>query len=115
MRKTSLTAHARELLERARREASGRSSDTLVGGHEQVLRQTVVALLAGQTLGEHEGPGEATLQVLRGRVRLSAPTATWEGWEGDLLIVPTERHSVTAIEDAAFLLTVAKALRSPGP
>ena len=108
MRKTSLTAHARELLARATREASGRSSDTLVGGHEQVLRQTVIALLAGQTMGEHEGPGEATLQVLRGRVRLSAGPTDWEGWEGDLLIVPTERHSVTAVEDAAILLTVAK-------
>jgi quercetin dioxygenase-like cupin family protein len=31
-----------------------------------VLRQTVIALAAGQTLDEHENPGEATLHVLHG-------------------------------------------------
>ena len=74
-----------------------------------MLRQTVIALLAGESLAEHENPGEATVQVLNGRVRLSTPRADWEGRSGDLIAIPPERHTLLALEDAAVLLTVAKA------
>jgi quercetin dioxygenase-like cupin family protein len=110
MEKSSLTALARELLEHATRTSSGRSADTVYGGHEHVLRQTVIALVAGNTLAEHENPGEATVHVLRGRVRLTAADVTWEGRDGDLLVVPAGRHSLEALEDSAVLLTVAKRL-----
>ncbi len=82
MEKSSLTALARELLEHATATSSGRSADTVYGGHEHVLRQTVIALAAGQSLAEHESPGEATVQVLRGRVRLCAGDVSWEGIAG---------------------------------
>lgn len=107
VRKLSLDAVAREQLDHARR-ASGRSAETVVGGHEMVLRQTVVALTAGTSLQEHVNPGEATLQVLSGRVQLHAGVDAWDGREGDLLIIPEGPHSVTASEDAAFVLTVVK-------
>jgi quercetin dioxygenase-like cupin family protein len=32
----------------------------------------VLALDAGSSLDEHESPGEATIQVLRGQIRLTA-------------------------------------------
>jgi len=108
MNKISLTALAREQLAGAERASSGRSARTVYGGHEHVLRQTVIALVAGQTLDEHENPGEATVHVLRGRVRLIAGSDSWEGSAGDLISVPDVRHSLEALEASAILLTVAK-------
>jgi quercetin dioxygenase-like cupin family protein len=67
----SLTELADEQLAVARTAGSGRSAHTVHGGHEHALRQTLIALTAGSRLAEHNSPGEATLQVLRGRVRLT--------------------------------------------
>jgi quercetin dioxygenase-like cupin family protein len=110
MQKLSLDARVREHLERARTSSTDRSSETVYGGHEHVLRQTLIALRNGAELSEHENPGEATVLVLRGRVRLNAGTESWEGMAGDLLIVPDSKHSLVALEDSAALLTVAKSL-----
>ena len=108
MQKTSLTALARHELESARSASSGRSASTVFGGHEHQLRQTVIALKAGESMGEHDSPGEATVQVLVGRVLLRVGDVTWNGSPGDLMIIPGERHTVDAIEDSAILLTVLK-------
>ncbi|MGI8434766.1 MAG: cupin domain-containing protein [Nocardioidaceae bacterium] len=108
MENLSLTALAREHLTLAQNASSGRSSHTVYGGHEHVLRQTLIALAAGQMLNEHENPGEATVHVLEGRVQLGAGDATWDGLTGDLLIIPDSRHTLKALEAAAVLLTVAK-------
>ncbi|MDJ0468244.1 MULTISPECIES: cupin domain-containing protein [Nocardiaceae] len=111
MKKQSLEAHAREQLEAAGRASSGRSAITVYGGHEHALRQTVIALLAGRSLAEHNNPGEATVQVLRGRVTLTADGNAWEGRDGDLLVVPRSAHGLDAIEDSVVVLTVVKTLK----
>ncbi|MBK1786644.1 cupin domain-containing protein [Prauserella cavernicola] len=111
MRKFSLDALARELLRRAADSPNGRAAETVYGGHEHVLRQTVIALTAGNRLAEHHSPGEATLFVLRGRVRLGAGEVRWDGMHGDLLVIPPQRHTLDALEDSAVVLTVGKPQR----
>ena len=108
MQKFSLTALARQQLELARTASSGRSSSTVYGGHEHQLRQTMIALKAGQLLHEHENPGEATVHVLHGRVRRAAGDTSWNGSPGDLLVVPDARHTLEAVDEAVVLLTVVK-------
>ncbi|WP_084960706.1 cupin domain-containing protein [Thermoactinospora rubra] len=107
MQPISLDALASEQLTAARSSTNGRSARTVHGGHRHSLRQTLLALAAGQGLDEHESPGEATLLVLRGRVRLATALDSWEGAAGDYVVIPAERHSLTAIDDSAVLLTVA--------
>ena len=106
--KSSLTALVREQLKAARTAPAGRSSHTVYGGHERTLRQTLIALRAEERLEEHASPGEATLQVLTGRVTLATADASWEGRQGDLLVIPQALHTLEAHEDSAVLLTVAK-------
>ena len=115
MEKFSLDAIAREQAKRAAAASSGRSAETVYGGHEHALRQTVLALTAGSSLTEHESPGEATVQVLRGRVQLTAGPVTWDGRTGDLLVVPQARHALQAVQDAVVLLTVSKSAQARQP
>ena len=108
MQQLSLSALAREQLEIARASTSGRSASTVYGGHDHVLRQTLIAILGGRRLDEHANPGEATVHVLYGRVNLVAANNEWNGSPGDLIIVPDSTHSLEAVEDSVVLLTVAK-------
>lgn len=108
MQKASLVALSRVELATAIGARSGHSARTVYGGHEHILRQTVIALRAGAIMGEHENPGEATVQVLQGRIVLAAGPNSWTCWTGDLIITPEVRHSVTALEDSVVLLSVVK-------
>lgn len=105
MNKHSLVALAREQLAAAHRSPAGRAAMTVYGGHERALRQTLIALVAGARLDEHENPGDATVQVVSGRVTLVCGSDSWDGRAGDLLVVPPARHSLLAVEDAAVVLT----------
>ena len=107
MQTTSLTDLSDSQLTAARASSSGRSAVTIFGGHEHDLRQTLIALAAGRTLSEHESPGDASVQVLIGTVRLTAGDDAWEGSVGDYLVVPPVRHDLQAETDAVVLLTVA--------
>lgn len=108
MEKFSITSIARNQLEAARASKSGRAAHTVYGGSAHVLRQTVIAMLAGTKLDEHENPGEATIQVLSGRIVLSSAQRSWEASDGGMLIIPKGRQSVAALEDSVVILTVAK-------
>lgn len=108
MQKLSLDALAREQLARAVASTSGRAAQTVFGGHEHLLRQTLIALVAGSELAEHHSPGEATLQVHSGRVRLVSGRDSWDGRQGDLIVIPAASHALEAVENSVVLLTVVK-------
>jgi quercetin dioxygenase-like cupin family protein len=107
MQKLSLDALGRELLAAAAA-GPGRAAQTVLGGHEKSLRQTVIAMTADAELAEHASPGEASVHVLHGRVVLSSNGQAWDGRDGDLLIVPDAPHSLRAEQDSVILLTVVK-------
>lgn len=108
MQKKALPAVARHELAKARAASSGRSAATIFGGHEHRLRQTVIALRAGESMSEHPNPGEATVQVLQGRVLMRSGETSWNGSAGDLMIIPDGMHALDAVEDSVVLLTVVK-------
>jgi quercetin dioxygenase-like cupin family protein len=109
----SVHAAIEEHLAKALQSPQGRSSHTLVGGHDRVLRQTIVALKGGERLAEHEAPGEATLLVLRGRVSLGTSGGQQTVGAHELAEIPMERHDLEAHEDSVVLLTVAKSVGGP--
>lgn len=98
-----LVALADEHLTKAHAAPHGRSAHLVV--HDGVLRQSVIALIKGTSLDEHNAPPAASLQVLRGRVELTASGRTEEVAAGGLQMIPKERHGLTALEDAVVLLT----------
>ena len=106
MSKQSLVTMARSELAAARGAASGRSTHAIRGGPEHSLKHILVALTAGNGLDDHKAPGDATLQVLVGRVRLSAGEQTCEGTTDDLMDIPPVVHSLHAIDDSVVLLTI---------
>jgi len=102
----SLTQLAEELLEQARTSSSGRGAKSVHGGREHALRQTLMAIRAGEGLPEHPNPGEATLQMLHGTAVLKTARSAGTLNAGDFVVIPDELHSLDVIEDAVFLLTV---------
>lgn len=110
MEADSLTGLVEEHISIARTSRNGRSAHTVFGGHDHSLRQTLIAIAAGQELADHESPGEATLQVLAGVVELRTATDAIQLSAGDWVAIPNERHGLQAGEDCAVLLTVAKTL-----
>ena len=108
MHQTNVAELSRQLGETAATHSSRRAVATVYGDHGTALHQTVIALAAGAGLAEHESPGEATLQVLSGHVRLVAGDRSWVGVAGDLLVIPPSRHGLEALADSVVLLTVAR-------
>lgn len=109
MESTALMELIEEQLTLAKQgETSGRSAKTIHGGKDKALRQTLVVMLAGHRMDEHVSPGEATVLVLTGALKLHTADAQIDLNDGDFLVVPADRHSVDAVEDSAFLLTVIK-------
>ncbi|WP_059013490.1 cupin domain-containing protein [Streptomyces specialis] len=107
----NLTALADEHLALARRAEHGRSAHLFL--HDGPLRQSVIALTEGSELEEHNAPPAASLQVLRGQVRLRTDEGTVDLSAGQVMRVPQARHSLAALSDSVVLLTSVTATPEP--
>lgn len=97
-------------LQVARTSDHGRSAELIL--HDGPLRQTIIALVAGSELPEHNAPPAASLQVLVGRVQVSGQDVP-EAPAGHLTLITHERHGVMALEDTVFLLTTVTGVDHP--
>ncbi|MFE5309222.1 cupin [Isoptericola sp. NPDC056573] len=98
-------------LDKARAAENGRSAEVVV--HDGPLRQTILALVEGIELGEHNSPPAASVLVLHGRVRVTALDGDDEVRAGQLRVLTHERHAVSALEDSVFLLTTVTSIPKP--
>lgn len=86
---------------------SGRSSETLVKYDE--FRIVLVRMKPGSYMSHHRADGPISIHAIQGRIRVHLPEDRTEDLKpGDLLTL--ERcleHDVEALEESAFLLTIA--------
>lgn len=106
---------ADELLAEARRVSAGRAARTLTPGADRPVKQTLVALVEGVSLSEHNCPPAATLHVLVGQVGLIAGDEHVDLAAGDHAPIPPRRHSLRCVDDAVVVLTAATTAPSPAP
>ena len=86
---------------------SGRSSETLVKYDE--FRIVLVRMKPGSYMSHHRAEGPISIQAIQGRIRVHLPDDRVEELEpGDLLTLDRcLEHDVEAVEESAFLLTIA--------
>lgn len=86
---------------------SGRSSETLVKYKE--FRIVLVRMKHGSYMSHHRAEGPISIQAIQGKIRVHLPEDRLEDLNpGDLLTL--ERcleHDVEALDESAFLLTIA--------
>lgn len=86
---------------------SGRSSETLVKYEE--FRIVLVRMKAGSYMSHHRAEGPISIQAIQGKIRVHLPEDRMHDLEvGDLLTLERGlEHDVEALEESAFLLTIA--------
>ncbi len=96
-------------IEQLRREEgwqAGRDSRTLVKHPD--FRVVLTVLKSGARLHEHRAAGRISVQTLVGQIRMHADNKTFDLPAGHLLALEREIvHDVEALEDSAFLLSIA--------
>lgn len=99
---------AREL-EQLQREPgwqSGHAARTLV--KYEGLRVVLIALQAGSRIPEHHTEGQISIHTITGHIRVHAQERSFDLLTGGLLALDRGfAHDVEALEESAFLLTIA--------
>lgn len=86
---------------------SGRSSETLVKYDE--FRIVLVRMKPGSYMSHHKAEGPISIHGIKGKIRVHLPEDRMEDLKpGDLLTLDRcLEHDVEALEESAFLLTIA--------
>jgi quercetin dioxygenase-like cupin family protein len=102
-----LAAKLAHLRHDARWEHPDHHADTLV--HEPDFRIVLIAMKPHARLQDHHAAARISVQALEGRLRLHLPDQTVDLAAGHMLaLAPDIRHDVEALEESAFLLTIAR-------
>jgi quercetin dioxygenase-like cupin family protein len=100
------TDEVRSLRADLRHTSGGRAAKTLA--KTDGLRVTLVLLESGATVNPESTAGGASLHILEGRVRAQVEGEQRELGPGDLIVFGENlREPITAVQEAAFLVTVA--------
>ena len=95
--------------EELRRESywqSGRNSKTLVKYPD--FRIVLNAIKKNTRIAEHHADGRISVQTISGHIRMHAGGREFDLHPGQMLVLDRGmRHDVEALEDSAFLLTIA--------
>ena len=101
-----LFAELEQLQREPRWEKTGQNAKTLV--KYETLRIVLMALKARVRIPDHQTEGRISIQPIRGHVLVHAEGRTFNLRTGGLLALDQGlRHDVEALEDSAFLLTIA--------
>jgi len=85
---------------------SGRNSKTLIKYPD--YRIVLIALRSGARMPEHQAAGRVSVQTISGRIRIHVAANEFDMPAGQLLVLDRSvPHDVDALEDSAFLLTIA--------
>ena len=105
----SLTFDLAQQIRELRQESywqSGRNSKTLAKYSD--FRIVLTALQAKTTIHEHHSAGRISVQTIEGHLRMHAAGREFDLPAGRVLVLDRALpHDVVAIEDSAFLLTIA--------
>ncbi len=104
-----LTFELAEQIQELRQESywqSGRNSRTLVKYDD--FRIVLTAIRAKTTIHEHHSAGRISVQTVEGHVQMHAGGREFDLPAGRVLVLDRAvPHDVVAVEDSAFLLTIA--------
>lgn len=75
---------------------------------------TLIAMKGNTRIEEHDNPGRISVQTVRGLIRMHALDKVFDLPQGRVLVLDRAiRHDVEALEESAFLLTVARPESEP--
>ena len=100
----ALTPVITRSIDQARSSGAGFHAEPVV--RRGALRQTILALIEGTRLTEHEDEVPASLYLMHGAIRVEAPEP-FVIQQGELHELPDRRRAVVAVEDTVMLLTAA--------
>jgi quercetin dioxygenase-like cupin family protein len=93
---------------------TGRNARTLVKYDD--FRVVLMALQANRRIPEHKTDGRISVHMLSGHIRLNASGRTFDLRPGSLVALDQgSSHDIEALEDSAFLLTIAWPGRTDTP